>query len=61
MVLMILDLRFCRFLKSNCCGNDKKLKKIERKHVLDQESKIQEKEGRNWKTQIRIEYLASFF
>ena len=45
---MILDLRFCRFLKSNCCGNDKKLKKIERKHVLDQESKIQEKNDDDW-------------
>ena len=42
--------------------------KKERKHSLDQESKIQEKtitikkkEGRKWKTQIRIKHLASFF
>ena len=42
--------------------------KKERKHALDQESKIQEKpiaiekkEERKWKTQIRIKHLASFF
>ena len=55
----------CSFWGGNSLKNQKSKK--ERKHALNQESKMQgktikikKKEGEKWKTQIRIKHLASF-